>query len=95
MRPEDIDPAYTAPITFVVIFAGIAIASLIWAYWPGVRREFSRRPSQATPMAIRRIPLQAERRSQAIPVRSTRRFPLRGIDRLLELFFKGGSISGF
>ncbi len=95
MRPEDLDPAYTAPITFMVIFAGIAIASLIWAYWPGVRREFSRRQSQATPIAISRIPLQAERRSQATRSRSTRRFPLRGIDRLLELIFRGGSISGY
>lgn len=95
MRPEDLDPAYTAPITFVVIFAGIALASLIWAYWPGIKRERSRRQSHATPIAIRRLPQASEHRSQAIRIKNHRRFPLRGIDRVLEHFFRGGSISGF
>lgn len=87
------------------VFAIFALLQIGWAYWDAWRE---RRKMRRTPMAIRRIPLSGESsesypgqrqlarfRSQAYPVKKTDRWPLRGLDRLLNSFFRGGSISGF
>lgn len=93
-------------IFILAVFTLFALLQIGWAYWSAHRE---RQKMRRTPMAIRRIPIAdevsgesypgqrqlARFRSQAYPVKKTDRWPLRGLDRLLNSFFRGGSISGF
>lgn len=89
-------------VVILAIFGLFTLVQIAWAYWSSYRE---RQTMRRTPMAIRRIPIPGESypgqrqltrlRSQANKERKTGRWPLKGVDRILSSFFRGGSISGF
>ena len=79
----------------VMAMVALALGQMIWAYWSGWQER--KRRIMATPQVVR-FPVGLERKDQAVRVRvvkSSSRFPLRGLDRMISRFLGGGSISGF
>ena len=101
MRPEDVDPAYTSPLGFVIIGA-IVLVSLAWGYGPGIVRELRghRHMSMAEEYRgqLKVIGL-VEKQKKPLRSMATRqnssRFKMSRFDRILSSIFRGGSISGF
>lgn len=89
------------------IFVLLALVQIAWAYRAAYQE---RRKMKRTPMAIRRIPTADEVKGESYPgqrkltrfrshtypaTKKIERWPLKGLDRFLSHFFRGGSMTGF